>query len=897
MPTPPRRRSAAKPESEPDLTFTTGLAGLDRTLLGLRPGDNVVLQVNDLADYRPLVTPFVAAAIREGKPLIYFRFARHRPLIPAGCPGDQVHRLHPERGFERFITTTLDYIEEAGRGACYVFDCLSELAVDWYSDRMLGNFFMLACPFLYRLDTIAYFALLRNHHSPVATDAITGTAQVVVDIHRHEGRRYIHPLKVDQRHSPTLYMPHLWEGDAFRPVTDSTTTTRILAGDPQTWLQFAIHRPGPWAETLQRARDLLAGLPAGRRRLPPEARASYERLLRMAVTRDERVLALARRHFTLRDLVDIVQRMIGTGLIGGKSVGMLLARAILRHAEPRRWGRLLETHDSFFIGADVFYTFLVQNGGWWLRRRPRGCTLDEMEARAAQAAEKMVGGVFSEDIRHQFMEVLRYFGQSPIIVRSSSLLEDNYGNAFSGKYESVFCANQGTPEQRLEAFMNAVRTVYASTLQREAIHYRARRGLLDLDEQMALLVQRVSGDLGGEFFFPHLAGVGFSFNPYVWNPDIDPHQGLLRLVFGLGTRAVDRTDDDYTRLVSLSAPTRRPESSRDDARRHDQRRADVLDLTANALVAKELDEVLPLLPPAVRARLTAYDADLARRVAESGGPSPATRAVIPNLDGLLTDGELVPALRDMLRTLEDAYQHPVDIEFTVNLLPPSAMRINLLQCRPFQVRVQAAAAAPLLHRPPPVRDVLLACRGPVIGQGLANAVDRIVFVVPAEYARLGIQDRYAVARLIGDITRSRPGRHTPPPFTVLVAPGRWGTQSPSLGVPVSFADINRAQVLVELAVMHAGLVPDISLGTHFFNDLVEINMLYLGVFPGRTGNRYAEARLLAAPNRLAKLLPGAKRWENVVRVIEGRDLRPGTLFLHADPVAQRASLHLAPAGS
>ena len=142
-------------------------------------------------------------------------------------------------------------------------------------------------------------------------------------------------------------------------------------------------------------------------------------------------------------------------------------------------------------------------------------------------------------------------GQSPIIVCSSSLLEDNFGNAFAGKYESVFCANQGTPEERYECFEQAVRTVYASTMNEDALEYRINRGLFDMDEQMAILVQRVSGDQYSEGFFPHLAGVGNSSNLYVWDKNIDMDAGMLRLVFGLGTRAVDRTASDYAKLYAL----------------------------------------------------------------------------------------------------------------------------------------------------------------------------------------------------------------------------------------------------------------------------------------------------------------------------------------------------------
>jgi hypothetical protein len=275
----------------------------------------------------------------------------------------------------------------------------------------------------------------------------------------------------------------------------------------------------------------------------------------MAVTRDPQLAALAERYLDLFDLVEIGKRMIGTGQIGGKAVGMLLARAILGKTSPR-WAERLEPHDSFYIGSDVFYTYLIQNDAWWARRSLRD--FEEGIEAARGARHRLLRGQFPPDLQEQCVQMLDYFGQSPIIVRSSSLLEDAYGNAFSGKYESVFCANQGTRADRLHAFMDAVHTVYASTTSREALTYRARRRLLDREEQMALLVQRVSGQRYGPFFYPQAAGAGFSFNPFVWNDAIDPKAGFLRLVFGLGTRAVDRADDDYTRIVALNAPLRLP---------------------------------------------------------------------------------------------------------------------------------------------------------------------------------------------------------------------------------------------------------------------------------------------------------------------------------------------------
>ena len=262
----------------------------------------------------------------------------------------------------------------------------------------------------------------------------------------------------------------------------------------------------------------------------------------------------------------------------------------------------------------------------------------------------ILAGKFPQYLVDEFAEMLDYFGQSPIIVRSSSLLEDNYGNAFSGKYESVFCANQGPHAKRLQEFLSAVKTIYASTMSEKALRYRAQRGLLDHDEQMSLLVQRVSGACYGSLFFPQIAGVGLSRNPYVWNECIDPNAGVVRLVFGLGTRAVDRSDDDYTRIVALNAPDRRPEGDIDGVRQFSQRKVDLIDLEANHLVSRNFAEVAAASP---QIPLHIFASDDERHVGR--GRRGARRAKRPNLvltfDKLLSE---TPFVGDMRRDASDA---------------------------------------------------------------------------------------------------------------------------------------------------------------------------------------------------------------------------------------------------
>jgi hypothetical protein len=496
--------------------------------------------------------------------------------------------------------------------------------------------------------------------------------------------------------------------------------------------------------------------------------------------------------------------------------------------------------------------------------------LSEYFQRAGQARVKLMQGDFPEDVREQFREMLEYFGQSPIIVRSSSLLEDSYGNAFSGKYESVFCANQGTPQQRLEALMAAVRTVYASTMSQESLQYRLHHGLLDRDEQMALLVQRVSGEMYGRLFFPQIAGVGFSFNPFVWHEEIDPTAGFLRLVFGLGTRAVDRSDDDYTRLVALNAPLKRPDSRPDQALQHAQRRVDVLDLEANYLTNREYPALIGGLPPGQQSLFTR---------------EPEALPVL-DFERLLVETDFIPVMRELLRTVAAAYQHPVDIEFTANALEDGRLRVNLLQCRPFQVKIKGEGGRIQFPEQLAAGDRLLESRGPILGHSLATAIDRLIYVPPAVYSRLSMSDRYAVARAIGRINlESKPGGSG---IVMLLGPGRWGTSMPALGVPVSFAEISRAAVLGELTTMHEGLLPDVSLGTHFFNDLVEMDILYFAVSPNKDGHAFQEEMLRRAPNRLLTLLPGAVRLVGALWVVDATDLAPaGRLYLNVDSMKQR----------
>lgn len=837
---------------------TTGLTGLDDVLKGVRPGDNVVWQVERWQEYRDFVLPYANAARAAGKRLNYFRFASHPPLLE-NAPCLQVHTPDSTEGFERFVTAVHDVISHSGDDSVCVFDCLSELSHIWRADSMLGNFFMLTCRRLLETRRLAYFGLYRHTHGDLALGPIRNTTQFMLDVFSHRERLYIRPLKVQYRSDKTLNQIHMRRGEDFIPVRSSAEISEVLQSSD--WRGLLSDPPRDrWQQWVAGALELVNRERGGETVDPALKLEKRDVMLAELIGGDARIRELAARVLRLEDLLTVCDRMIGCGRVGGKAAGMLIARAALRQHLPGL-SEKMEAHDSFYIGTDVYFTFLVQNGLWWMRQRQKRDQLARDDMRTAR--ERILHGSFPAHVIDALDHLLAYFGEAPFIVRSSSLLEDAYGDAFAGKYDSVFCVNQGPRKKRLQALVDAMRRVYASAFGEEATTYRRRRGLLDRDEQMALLLQRVSGQLYGEHYYPHLAGVGLSFNPYVWHPDIDPASGVVRLVLGLGTRAVDSHEDDPTRILALNAPELQPVADTE----HTQRKMDALDVAANELVTGPFDTFIP----------KGEDAPPMRLFASTTRHDPHPRLTF---EGLLRDTALVDDLRRMLRTLEEVYQTPVDVEFCVNFLDHD-YRINLLQCRPFQIRneeIEPPDAA--LDTSPPV----LEAKGTMIGIGVVSPVDRLVWVDPEAYSTLPERSQRMVASTIGRLNRLTP----PEKRLILIGPGRWGTREPSLGVPVRFGEISRAIAVIEIQAMHGHLLPDASLGTHFLNELIECGILYATLNPRAPGCRVNRDALLHGPNRLAELLPESEHWlQDVITVVD-----PPHMRVHANGLKQHLAITL-----
>jgi len=563
----------------------SGIEGIDKALDSIRLGDNVVWQVSDIDEYAFFVGPLARQAIKEKRNLVYVRFAHHKPLLKHQ-DGLKIIKLDANAGFESFTVAVHEIIEREGQETFYIFDSISELQVAWSADLMMGNFFVVTCPFLFELNTITYFCIIRGRHSFDTIARIRETTQILVDVYSEMNEMYIHPLKVWKRYSNSMFLPHRFErnnSNSFTALTGGLGVSKFYAlmekkasvlddQNLDNWDRFFLFAKMNFDNTGQ---DIINDM--------------CERLM----GREKKLIDLICANFKIKDFIAVKERMIGSGKIGGKATGMLLSRKIVENIIPQIFLRL-EPHDSFYIGSDVYYTYIVQNDCWKLRLAQKN--EEEYFSTAKMLKQKILTGIFPDSTKEQFRRMLEYYGQSPIIVRSSSLLEDSFENAFAGKYESVFCVNNASIDERLNDFEKAVKHVYASTMDESALEYRLQRGLSKSDEQMAILVQRVSGLKFDSIFMPCAAGVGYSYNSYRWHKDIEPNAGMIRLVMGLGTRAVDRTDGDYPRIASLNKPQLTPLTSTVRKNQYSQHKVDVLDFEKNTFLSVNLSELSLKLP-------------------------------------------------------------------------------------------------------------------------------------------------------------------------------------------------------------------------------------------------------------------------------------------------------------
>lgn len=583
-------------------------------------------------------------------------------------------------------------------------------------------------------------------------------------------------------------------------------------------------------------------------------------LLKNFISDNLQFIRIARKYIRITDLDPIIKRTLGsetgTGKIGGKAAGLLLAYKILTDEysgdeDYEYFQQHIFIPESYYLRTDVFEDFLAYNGLVEYQNQ-KYKSIDEIHDEYPLIRELFKNADFPSAIKRQLRGLLEKIGEVPLIVRSSSLLEDNFGTSFSGKYDSIFLANQGPLDQRLSALIAAIGEVYSSGLGPDPLEYRKEHDLLDYFESVAILIQKVIGERFGDYFFPLWAGVAFGRNEYRWTKQLKYEDGLIRMVFGMGTRSVDRVSD-YPRMIGLTRPLLRPEATPKDIKFYSQKKVDLIDLKSNTFLTMTLDELLDKIRTPELTKIFSTYKD--NHISDPIGSIQFDMDGIPvvTFNNLLKDRKFPELINRMLKKLEKAYSSPVDLEFAY-----ADKKLYLLQCRPLAQRMSEE----MIQLPESVPDKNVFFRTERdVPNGMLKNIEYIVYCDPLDYNQIPDNDKMLLARVISKVNRLLENKSF-----ILLGPGRWGSSNLTLGIPTRYSDINKTKMIIEIARESGGYTPEVSYGTHFFQDLVEANIFYMPLYPNLSTTFFNPDIFQNFKNKLSELVPAYLRFESILRV-------------------------------
>ena len=507
---------------------------------------------------------------------------------------------------------------------------------------------------------------------------------------------------------------------------------------------------------------------------------------------------------------------IGTGSLGGKAGGLVFIKGLLaEHINPDSFPNVeISVPTMAVIATDCFDLFIAQNQ---LGNLPFGEMPDARIAHAFQKADlpmELLG-----DLRALTLQV-----NTPLAIRSSSLLEDALGRPFAGVYATKMIPNnQPDADSRFRRLVEAIKFVYASTYFREARDYRASSAPT-ADEKMAVIIQEVVGLRRRERFYPDIAGVARSYNYYALDP-ARPEDGVVTLALGLGKTIVD---GGLAWTFSPAYPQKPPPFASVD---------EMLDGTQRDFWAVNMGK-----PPAydpvseteylVRANLSDAESDGALDLLASTYDPHRDRVVpgigsagprILNFAPMLVQEQfpLNELVRALLAAAEKATRSKVEIEFAMTLQrhTPDTLRARLgfLQVRSTVVSDEMVELTMEELSDP---DAIVAS-DMVIGNGIASNIRDIVFVRPEKFSLLVTPE---IAQQLESVNRELQQEHRP---FLLIGFGRWGSSHPSLGIPVDWSQISGARAIVESTLPAMNV--DLSQGSHFFHNLSSFRTSYFMV--------------------------------------------------------------------
>lgn len=596
-------------------------------------------------------------------------------------------------------------------------------------------------------------------------------------------------------------------------------------------------------------------------------------LIRRFFTDQTDYISIAKEFVEISDFYELTDHIIlpskSYGKLGGKSAGMFLASKIVaKKARSSDKFKHIKIPKTWFIPSDGIMHFLHYNELEEVIEQ-KYKEIEEIRREYPHIVQIFKNSDFTPEFINGVSVALDDFGECPLVVRSSSLLEDQFGAAFSGKYKSLFIANQGTKAERLSALLDAISEVYASTFGPDPIEYRAERNLLDFHEEMGIMIQEVVGTKIGRYFMPAYAGVAFSNNEFRWSPRIKREDGLIRLVPGLGTRAVDRLGDDYPILLAPGQPNLRVNVSFMEKRKYTPQNIDVIDLETNEFETHKIRKIITETGaeyPGIRNMISIVtDNHITQPIGLNTDYE--NDDIILTFEGLINNSAFVSQIKFLLDTLQEGMRCPVDIEFASN-----GTDFYILQCRS-QTKSKEIQPDPIPRDIPRKSIVFSANR--YVSNGKVPEISHIVYVDPTSYYNIGSREELVeVGRAVSKLNKILPKRRF-----ILMGPGRWGSRGDiKLGVNVTYSDINNTTMLIEIAKQVGNYTPDLSFGTHFFQDLVEASIRYLPLYPDAEDVIFNEPFFRKSENMLEHLVPEYRHLEDTIKVIDVTNSAEGQIL-------------------
>jgi len=503
---------------------------------------------------------------------------------------------------------------------------------------------------------------------------------------------------------------------------------------------------------------------------------------------------------------------IGTGSLGGKGRGLAFMHRLLAQKRLAIDGVEVGIPQTVVLASDLFQSFMEESG---LRR---------LVAEADRMSDEEIlnvfrRGSFPAEVSRQLSHLLRVV-DVPLAVRSSSLLEDSVSQPFAGVYATVMLPNSHPSlDVRLAQLLEAIKVVYASTYFKGARSYLETTPFRVEEEQMAVLVQRLVGSLRGGCFYPTFSGVACSYNFYPFRA-MRPEDGVAQLAVGLGKSIVEG-------LEALRVCPRYPQvlpqlSTVKDMLKNAQRRFYALDMSRDDVIPGfksdanllHLDTREVATHPDTAAVLSTYvhaDNTVVTGTAPSGTP---LVTFSPLLHG--RPFPVATVVGQLLNECQAGMGSPVEIELAADLRPAEEVQVlNVLQVRPMVIE----SLSPSVELKPDAGLGAIVYTEVALGHGRSLDVADVIVVDPEHFDRAATSSAATIIERINRELRSQ-GRRC-----LLVGPGRWGSQDPWLGIPVSWSQISTVRAIVETDFADLEVEP--SQGSHFFHNLACFRVAFL----------------------------------------------------------------------